>query len=64
MMIFHTYTNIDSGMKKDYKRRDIGKPSSFESVSEGRIIQSKVLKDKISKKNIKFLQGLGLKVKN
>lgn len=64
MLIYHTHPHSTIDMKKDYIRKVNRKTSySCKSSDGGRTKQSKVLrKDKISKKNVKFLEGLGLKV--
>lgn len=78
MLLYHCH-NIDIGwyipidfkndrkcMKKDYKSADKQKYICYssESVGGGESKKSRVLrKRKISKKNLQYLEGLGLKVK-
>lgn len=64
---FNDFITERKSVKKAYKRKAHRKNASYssKSVGEGKSKKSKVSrkKRKITKKNAKFLEGLGLKVK-
>lgn len=62
---FHDFKNKRKNVKKEYKSLNNRKycVNQSEALGEKSQKKSRKQKKKISKKNIKFLEGLGLKVK-